>query len=116
MQRMDAIVLNPHRKPPPPQCLLPESLWEEVAQRFKLSPREGDVVRGIMEGECEPSIARTLGISAHTVHTHVTRAYRKLAVHSRAELALRIASAFVRLGNGQRAASPIIPMFERSGT
>lgn len=80
-----------------PRCLLPDAQWRRLAAHFRLSPREAEVVRGIMEGECEPSTARRLGISPHTVHTHVMRAYRKLLVHSRSELVLRIASAAAEL-------------------
>jgi DNA-binding NarL/FixJ family response regulator len=50
-----------------------------------LSAREREVLSFISKGFTVAEIARMLGLSAHTVGTHVKRIYRKLAVHSRVE-------------------------------
>jgi DNA-binding NarL/FixJ family response regulator len=50
-----------------------------------LSGREREVLTFIAKGFTVLEIAGMLGLSAHTVGTHVKRIYRKLAVHSRAE-------------------------------
>lgn len=51
-----------------------------------LSPRMRQLVVLLMDGRSEKQAANALGISPHTVHIHVTRLYRRLGVHSRAEL------------------------------
>jgi DNA-binding NarL/FixJ family response regulator len=50
-----------------------------------LSEREGEVLRLIVKGFAYAEIAELLGVSAHTVTTHVRGIYRKLEVHSRSE-------------------------------
>lgn len=50
-----------------------------------LTPREIDVLGRIAEGMSNKSIARDLGISAHTVKYHLEAVFAKLAVRSRAE-------------------------------
>jgi DNA-binding NarL/FixJ family response regulator len=50
-----------------------------------LSEREGEVLRLIVKGFTYVEIAELLGVSAHTVTTHVRGIYRKLEVHSRSE-------------------------------
>jgi DNA-binding NarL/FixJ family response regulator len=50
-----------------------------------LSEREGEVLRLIVKGFTYAEIAELLGVSSHTVTTHVRGIYRKLEVHSRSE-------------------------------
>ncbi|MCG8467090.1 MAG: response regulator transcription factor [Gemmatimonadetes bacterium] len=49
-----------------------------------LSPREIELLQQIVLGHTEAAIAERLGISPHTVRTHVKNIYKKLQVHSRA--------------------------------
>lgn len=56
----------------------------------ELSSRESELLERIVLGETEQEIAARLGISPHTVRTHVKNIYRKLRVHSRAA-AVRLA-------------------------
>jgi len=51
----------------------------------RLSEREGEVLRLIVKGFTYAEIAELLGVSSHTVTTHVRGLYRKLEVHSRGE-------------------------------
>lgn len=51
-----------------------------------LTPREGEVLQLLYEGFKYQNIAGKLGISRHTVHDHIKNIYKKLEVHSRAEL------------------------------
>jgi DNA-binding NarL/FixJ family response regulator len=51
----------------------------------RLSDREGEVLRLIVKGFTYAEIADLLGVSSHTVTTHVRGIYRKLEVHSRSE-------------------------------
>lgn len=62
-----------------------------LADRLKLSPRETEIARAVVEGKGEHGISLQLGISSHTVHTHLERLYRKLRVNSRAELVVGLA-------------------------
>jgi len=59
---------------------VPESLTE--AQRR--------VTEYLIRGDAEKQIAHALGVSAHTVHTHVRAIYRSLGVHSRAALSAKL--------------------------
>lgn len=52
----------------------------------QLSPREGEVVRLILQGHSTPSVAAFLGIAEGTVKVHRHSAYAKLGVSSQAEL------------------------------
>jgi len=54
-----------------------------------LTLREADVVRLLARGCSYAEIARQLGISAHTVASHVKNAYRKLEVHCAAAAVMR---------------------------
>lgn len=55
-----------------------------------LSSRERELLEHVVRGETEAEIAARLGISPHTVRTHVKNIYRKLRVRSRAA-AVRLA-------------------------
>jgi DNA-binding NarL/FixJ family response regulator len=55
------------------------------APQPQLSEREHEVLQLIVKGFSYAEIAGLLGLSAHTVTTHVRGIYRKLAVHSRGE-------------------------------
>jgi two-component system, NarL family, response regulator LiaR len=57
-----------------------------------LSPRERDVLLGMMEGKHGREIALDLMISTDTVRTHIRNIFAKLDVHSRLE-AVRVARA-----------------------
>ncbi len=50
-----------------------------------LSPREREVLDLVARGFSSPEIARLLGLSPHTVKTHVRHIYEKLEVTSRGE-------------------------------
>ena len=52
----------------------------------RLSPRERDIIRGLMAGMKVKAIARELRISESTVRNHLRRAYCTVNVHSAASL------------------------------
>jgi DNA-binding NarL/FixJ family response regulator len=60
-------------------------LPERAPDAPRLSDREHEVLTLIVKGFAYAEIAELLGVSAHTVTTHVRGIYRKLAVHSRGE-------------------------------
>ena len=57
----------------------------EAAALPRLSEREREVLTLIVKGFSYGEIARLLGVSSHTVTTHVRGIYHKLQVHSRGE-------------------------------
>ena len=64
--------------------------WGRIAEQLHLSARELQIVQHIFDDEKESLIARHLGMSPHTVHTHIGRLYRKLEASSRCGLMLRV--------------------------
>ncbi|HEU4351554.1 MAG TPA: helix-turn-helix transcriptional regulator [Burkholderiales bacterium] len=54
-----------------------------------LTLREADVVRLLASGCTYAEIAERLGISAHTVASHIKNLYRKLDVHCAAAAVMR---------------------------
>ncbi len=77
--------------------MLSEAAWAAVAGSLQLSKRHMEIVKGVFDGEKETAIAGDLGISQHTVHTHLDRIYEKLGVCSRQELVQSILGEFLRL-------------------
>ena len=58
-----------------------------------LSPQESQVARAVGQGLSNREIADSLFVSTKTVEAHLTRAYRKLGVRSRTELARLVLTA-----------------------
>jgi two-component system, NarL family, nitrate/nitrite response regulator NarL len=58
-----------------------------VSEATDLTPRERTVVGLIGDGLSNKAIARQLGISPHTVKSHVRNIMKKLALHSRLQIA-----------------------------
>lgn len=54
-----------------------------------LTPRESQVVQLLGRGCTYNQVAERLGVSLHTVTSHVKNAYRKLEVHSAAAAVMR---------------------------
>jgi DNA-binding NarL/FixJ family response regulator len=83
--------------------LLSRRQWHSLALSLGLSNRESEVVQAVFDARTEISIAQKLGISTHTVHTHLDRLYRKLNVNTRSELILRIFAEHLTVGRPRRA-------------
>ncbi len=61
--------------------------FEDVfVKTYKLTSREEEVMRAIVEGLENQAIADRMFISIHTVQTHRKRIFKKLGVHSATEL------------------------------
>ena len=58
-----------------------------VSHVQKLTPRQKEVLRLILNGFDSKSVGRELGISVHTVNEHLTEARRHLGVSSSREAA-----------------------------
>jgi len=74
--------------------LSPEE-WMALIRVLRLSPREATIADLAVGDNSDDMIAQQLGISRHTVHTHLDRIYTKLGVHSRCQLAVRIFRTYV---------------------
>lgn len=61
-----------------------------VSEATGLTVRERKVVSLIGDGQSNKAIARTLGISPHTVKSHVRNIMDKLALHSRLQIAAHL--------------------------
>jgi DNA-binding CsgD family transcriptional regulator len=84
--------------------------WRRLSDLLGLSPRELEVVQCIFDGGTEQSIARDLNLSAHTVHSHLDRIYKKLCVANRTALTLRVVEVILGMiraaGNGRGPKGP----------
>jgi len=63
--------------------------WGDPALR-ELSQRQLEILRRLLRGERVPTIARDLFLSQSTVRNHLSAIYRRLGVHSQAELLARL--------------------------
>jgi len=54
-------------------------------EAIRLTPREMQVLRLLGEGRTNQNIGHTLGISSHTVRTHLQAIFRKLGANQRTE-------------------------------
>jgi DNA-binding CsgD family transcriptional regulator len=68
----------------------------------KLSPQELQIALQVAEGKTNRDVAAALFLSPKTVEFHLTHVYRKLSIHSRAEL--------VRLFSSEQASAPPEPL------
>ncbi len=59
-----------------------EPLHAELRRRFELTPTECDVAAELLGGSTYRVIASSLGMSVHTVHSHVKAIHRKADVTS----------------------------------
>lgn len=79
--------------PAPPRAThAPQRMPAANAQAawLELSRREREVARILLQGRRPADIATALGLSVHTVRSHLRLIYRKLGVHSQVELAAQL--------------------------
>jgi DNA-binding CsgD family transcriptional regulator len=82
---------------------------DELADRVaRLTPRELEILREAALGRRNDDIARALGMSRHTVRTHVQNILTKLGVHSKLEAVL----VAIRYGR----VAPLAPSGRERGT
>ena len=62
---------------------------DAVERTVRLTGREAEVLRLIARGRSYAQAADQLGMSTHTVATHIKSAYRKLDVHTAAAAVMR---------------------------
>jgi DNA-binding CsgD family transcriptional regulator len=91
---------HPRRVQPSGGSLFSENIWRVLAGSLKLSQRESQILPAVFDDQNESTIAVSLGISPHTVHTHLERLYRKLGVTSRVSLVTRVFVEYLWLEEG----------------
>jgi DNA-binding CsgD family transcriptional regulator len=64
-----------------------EPNWESIFSKYKISNREGEIMRLLFLGKSNKDIEDELFISIRTVKTHIFNIYRKLKVKNRVQLA-----------------------------
>ncbi|MBN1533737.1 MAG: PAS domain-containing protein [Spirochaetes bacterium] len=79
-----------------------------LRDRYRLSPREADVINLIIQGNSRKDIARMLGLSNETVKTHCTAAYNKLGVDNKIQL-INVLKEY-NLISGQQADVTVVPL------
>lgn len=63
-----------------------DTICSQIIAEFKLSEREGQILKLIARGNTVNIIANKLVISPHTVNTHIRHIYDKVGIHKRGEL------------------------------
>lgn len=76
---------------PGSQSALDDRRVEDFSSAYRLTAREQEVLRLLVEGDTIAKIADSLGISANTAKRHVYNIYHKADVHNRYELLRLIA-------------------------
>ncbi|MGD0351517.1 MAG: LuxR C-terminal-related transcriptional regulator [Verrucomicrobiota bacterium] len=94
---MAGLQKNRQVRPPLGAAMFSEQEWEKVARTLTLTKRELQIIRGVFDDRTEYAIAADLGMSQHTVHNHFDHLHRKLAVHTRAAMVLRVMHEFSTL-------------------
>jgi DNA-binding NarL/FixJ family response regulator len=79
---------------------VPRSMWQATAPAA-LSQRQRQTLGLALAGMTNAEIARRLEVSEATVSTHLVVAFRRLAVHSRAEAAIALLGGAMPTVNGQ---------------
>jgi DNA-binding CsgD family transcriptional regulator len=69
--------------------------WHGIVNALRLSAREAQILLRVFENKKDLAIAMDLGISTHTVHTHLERMYKKLGVQDRCDLLIRVFETYV---------------------
>lgn len=75
---------------------LTERYWRLISAEMSLPKRQQEVVRLVVDGFDNSTIAETLGVRPDTVHAHLSRVYKKLGVRNRCELAVQVLLVLVR--------------------
>jgi DNA-binding CsgD family transcriptional regulator len=70
--------------------------WDAIAQRFRLTPRERQVLREALAGRKIAEMEKTLNQSHETVLAHLNSLYRKTGASDRVDLAMRVMGAVAR--------------------
>lgn len=68
--------------------------WQSIVERLTMSPKQADLVRGLMQSKPRRVIQRELDISASTFRTQFDRVRAKLGAEDAMAIALRVFKTF----------------------
>jgi DNA-binding NarL/FixJ family response regulator len=77
----------------PTEVLMEPASHKSPAWLVKMSVREKEVLRGVALGQSNKEIGRTLGLAEVTIKLHLRNVFRKMAVKSRSEAAVKAVKA-----------------------
>jgi DNA-binding CsgD family transcriptional regulator len=98
------------------RLMFPNEAWFLLTRSLRLSHRESQIVQAMFDDHKESAMASDLGISPHTIHTHIERLYRKLSVTSRVALVCRVFVEYLSLAVAtDKDSSPRTPRHATSG-
>ena len=86
-----------------------------LSKRYRLSPREREILGYLLAGRSRPFIRDELVLSLNTVNTHVRNIYAKMEVHSQQELLTLARSASDMAGRVDRTSQVSTPPKVKSG-
>lgn len=84
----------------PGRRIFSDRAWLSLARSLRLSDRELEIVQCIFDDQSQAATARQLGISPHTVHTHLERLYRKLNVSTRCAAVILVFAEYLSQHSG----------------
>jgi DNA-binding CsgD family transcriptional regulator len=71
----------------------PPALSDARMERWRLTPREREMLRFVALGKTDREIGALAGVSVRTVHKHLQRIYEKLGVETRTAAVMRVVRA-----------------------
>lgn len=77
----------------PTEVLMDQSTHKAPSWLAKMSAREKEVLHGVAMGQSNKEIGRTLGLAEVTIKLHLRNVFRKMAVKSRSEAAVKAVKA-----------------------
>jgi len=86
-----------------PELFTP-SRWVALGRRFRLSKRQKEIARLICLGYSNTAIGKLLGLRPDTVRMHNRELFKKLAVHQRIGVPIRLVTTDRALRRGRKAA------------
>jgi len=72
------------------QCYFCQPAWEGISRQLDLTERECEVLQCLIRDRSDSETATILGLSRSTIRTHLERVHKKLGVHSRTALIVRL--------------------------
>ena len=64
--------------------------WKVLASRLELTPRQAQIARWVCRGYATAGVAEQLGVSPETVRTHSQALFKKLDIHDRVGVPVRL--------------------------
>jgi len=81
-----ALGLIRSKEKPKKADICPHAQQDLLSETFSLTSREAEITYWAAQGKCNKAMATILGISPHTVRTHLQRVFKKMNIENRATL------------------------------